>query len=160
MHFSEAVLFVVQASSACSVVRATFKVRRCILSFCISEIRLICRHLPNLFAAWQPCAHSGHMAQPRSFCGAPHTVLRHELAGRVLVSHTVPQKHSRRCVAAQAGAGGPVTKKVFFDIEQDKKSLGRIVVGLYGICLPKRASVVCFSVSIAQNERHVLCYVH
>ena len=35
-------------------------------------------------------------------------------------------------MAAQAAIGGPVTKKVFFDIELGGQPAGRVVIGLYG----------------------------
>lgn len=42
-------------------------------------------------------------------------------------------RQARRSLAAQAaGVGGPVTKKVFFDVKIGDQSAGRIVIGLYG----------------------------
>ncbi|KAH7008017.1 cyclophilin type peptidyl-prolyl cis-trans isomerase/CLD [Ilyonectria destructans] len=40
---------------------------------------------------------------------------------------------------AEATKGPKITHKVFFDIEQDGESLGRIVFGLYGKTVPKTA---------------------
>lgn len=40
---------------------------------------------------------------------------------------------------AEATKGPKITHKVFFDIEQDGQSLGRIVFGLYGKTVPKTA---------------------
>ncbi|KAG0300100.1 Peptidyl-prolyl cis-trans isomerase B [Dissophora globulifera] len=40
-------------------------------------------------------------------------------------------------VTAQAAKGPLVTNKVYFDIEQDGKPLGRVVIGLFGKTVPK-----------------------
>jgi peptidylprolyl isomerase len=42
-------------------------------------------------------------------------------------------------LAASAHAGPKITNKVFFDIEIDGKSAGRVVMGLYGKTVPKTA---------------------
>lgn len=57
----------------------------------------------------------------------------------------------RRSLAAQAAVGGPVTKRVFFDIELGGKPAGRIVIGLYGTaaassCMLPALSIVACSV--------------
>ncbi|GMK54105.1 hypothetical protein CspeluHIS016_0106910 [Cutaneotrichosporon spelunceum] len=39
--------------------------------------------------------------------------------------------------SAEAAKGPIITNKVFFDIEQDGKALGRVVMGLYGKTVPK-----------------------
>ncbi|KAJ2626549.1 Peptidyl-prolyl cis-trans isomerase B, partial [Coemansia sp. RSA 1290] len=39
----------------------------------------------------------------------------------------------------QAARGPVITSKVFFDIEQNGESLGRIVIGLFGKTVPKTA---------------------
>ncbi|KAG0369598.1 cyclophilin B precursor [Gamsiella multidivaricata] len=40
-------------------------------------------------------------------------------------------------ITAQAGKGPVITNKVYFDIEQGGKPLGRIVIGLFGKTVPK-----------------------
>ncbi|KAF8981557.1 Peptidyl-prolyl cis-trans isomerase B [Entomortierella lignicola] len=40
-------------------------------------------------------------------------------------------------VSVQASKGPVITNKVYFDIEQDGKPLGRIVIGLFGKTVPK-----------------------
>ncbi|KAG0242109.1 cyclophilin B precursor [Mortierella sp. GBAus27b] len=42
-------------------------------------------------------------------------------------------------ISVQAAKGPLITNKVYFDIEQDGKSLGRIVIGLFGKTVPKTA---------------------
>ncbi|GJJ77441.1 peptidyl-prolyl cis-trans isomerase B (cyclophilin B) [Entomortierella parvispora] len=42
-------------------------------------------------------------------------------------------------VTAQAAKGPVITNKVYFDIEQDGKPMGRIVIGLFGKTVPKTA---------------------
>ncbi|KAF9145583.1 Peptidyl-prolyl cis-trans isomerase B [Mortierella sp. GBA39] len=39
--------------------------------------------------------------------------------------------------SAHAGKGPVITNKVYFDIEQDGKSMGRVVIGLFGKTVPK-----------------------
>ncbi|KAK9803471.1 hypothetical protein WJX73_005633 [Symbiochloris irregularis] len=86
----------------------------------------------------QPCAHLGRFNHAKLHTGALQGVaLRQQLAGRLLCSQPAQPKSGRRCLAAQAELGGPVTKKVFFDVEVDQKPLGRIVIGLYGDDVPK-----------------------
>ncbi|KAF9907201.1 Peptidyl-prolyl cis-trans isomerase B [Linnemannia zychae] len=40
-------------------------------------------------------------------------------------------------VTAQAAKGPVITNKVYFDIEQDGKPMGRVVIGLFGKTVPK-----------------------
>ena len=42
-------------------------------------------------------------------------------------------------MASSGNVGGPVTKKVFLDIELGGQSIGRITVGLYADDVPKTA---------------------
>ncbi|KAF8942671.1 Peptidyl-prolyl cis-trans isomerase B [Haplosporangium gracile] len=42
-------------------------------------------------------------------------------------------------VSAHAGKGPVITNKVYFDIEQDGKPMGRVVIGLFGKTVPKTA---------------------
>ncbi|KAF9095481.1 Peptidyl-prolyl cis-trans isomerase B [Mortierella sp. AD031] len=42
-------------------------------------------------------------------------------------------------VSAQAAKGPVITNKVYFDIEQDGKPMGRVVIGLFGKTVPKTA---------------------
>ncbi len=44
---------------------------------------------------------------------------------------------------ASAAKGPKITNKVYFDVEQNGESLGRIVMGLYGKTVPK----VCYHLS-------------
>ena len=41
--------------------------------------------------------------------------------------------------SASAAKGPKITSKVYFDIEQEGESFGRIVIGLYGKTVPKTA---------------------
>lgn len=61
-------------------------------------------------------------------------------AGRSLAVHRSESRQARRSLAAQAaGVGGPVTKKVFFDVKIGDQSAGRIVIGLYADDVPRTA---------------------
>ena len=52
-------------------------------------------------------------------------------------------KAGRRSLAAYAAVGGPVTKKVFFDVKLGDKPAGRIVIGLYGmVAKPQPATML------------------
>lgn len=42
-----------------------------------------------------------------------------------------------RAVSAELPENPPITHKVYFDMEQDGKSLGRITIGLFGTVVPK-----------------------
>lgn len=42
-----------------------------------------------------------------------------------------------KAVSAELPENPPITHKVFFDIEQDGKALGRITIGLFGTVVPK-----------------------
>lgn len=57
-----------------------------------------------------------------------------------------PRTSVRRTFAVSAEAKGPVTEKVFFDIEIGQKPVGRITIGLYGANPPRLQLVAshCF----------------